>query len=214
MPLRPWFTHMWAHPIFHSSPRGRTGRVRGGNRSYPKGMKQLLSEEQQGLLSLEKGWRGRENRWLKYRSLRSKATRSERAVVKLFTNYSSRGTEHRRWRQQDPDTNQSQEVVCLAVGRKPWKYFWQRVLKSQKVSSGFNGRLDMLWRRDLLGVSKQRNHERLRKAHEWEIIGWWDTSCEKYCIRLFCFYRSLHVSLWALMEKNNWARRAFQSYDP
>lgn len=54
-----------------------------------------------------------------------------RAGGKLLTNTSNRGTEGRRRRQQKSDSNQSQEVVCLAMGRKPWMYFWQRVLQMQ-----------------------------------------------------------------------------------
>lgn len=54
-----------------------------------------------------------------------------RAGGKLLTNSSNRGTEGRRRRQQKSDSNQPKEVVCLAGGRKPWMYFWQRVLKMQ-----------------------------------------------------------------------------------
>lgn len=75
-------------------------------------------------------------------------------------------TSHRRW------------FVWQWV-RKPQNYCWQRVLWMQKVSSGSKGRLDRHWRRNLLRVTKQINHGRLKQVNHWETIGGWDTSCEK-----------------------------------
>lgn len=123
MPLRPWFTHIWAHPIFHSSPRGRIGRVRGGNRSYTKGMKQLLPEEQWGLFSLEKGWRGWERRWLKYRSLWDQ---KQHGLKKLGVNYSPTFPVEK--------LRAGDEVSKIQIQTGHWRWFvWQWVGRHRSI---------------------------------------------------------------------------------
>lgn len=106
---------------------------------------------------------------------------------KLSTNSSSRRTEGRRQRQQHADSNSHRRWFVWQWVRKPQNYCWQRVLWMQKVCSGSKGRLDRHWRRNLLRVTKQINHGRLKQVNHWETIGGWDASCEKYHIHLFCF---------------------------
>lgn len=127
VPLWPWFIHTWAHPIFHSSQRRRTGRVREETGAIMK----VWNRSCQRSNKVSSAWRrggeaSREGEW-STDALDQKAMWCERAGGKLLINSSNRGTEGTKWRHQDSDTNQSQEVVCLAVGRTPQIDFWQSI---------------------------------------------------------------------------------------
>lgn len=145
------------------------------NRKGQRGrsMKQLMSEEQKASSAWRRGGEAsREGEWSK----EQKAVWCERAGGKLLTHSSNRGIEGTKWREQDSDSNKSHVTVCLAVGRKPWMYFWQRVLQMQ-ISQWIQGETGQALEE---GSVKNHQAEKAWKAHGWETTGSWDTGYEKH----------------------------------